>query len=192
MKASVKVTWSKSNHTTCPVLKTQNLPWFSHCSSRAKKTSHKFDFLGPVRGSGPWFRVGKEWRWTGHRGTVIYFQKVQTFTMYCRGAGGVSQELMLDVGAQSTLEPMKLEGVSVRLVMRAKTCTLTGKRSQSVKELGYYLLCREKSLGNVRGQRSDNVVGDYSTFERSPEIPGLEVKTQTVLQKTVGKHYFAF
>lgn len=80
------------------ILKIQTLLWFSHCSSRAKKTSHKFDSLRPVRGSGLGSRIGKE-RWTGHRGTVIYFQKVQTFTMYCSGAGGVSQELLLDVGA---------------------------------------------------------------------------------------------
>lgn len=91
---------------------------------RQRRPPISLTFWAPSEASGLWFRVGME-RWTGHRGTVLRVQKVQTFSMCC-SAGGVSQELLLDVAAESTPEPTKPEGVSVRSVMRAKTCTLTG------------------------------------------------------------------
>lgn len=101
VEASVKVTGSSSKPPNMSNIENSDSPpAFQVQPQRQRRPPVSLSPWAPSEASGLRFRVGMENR-TGHRGTVPRFQKVQTSSMCC-GAGGASQELLLDVGAGST------------------------------------------------------------------------------------------
>lgn len=134
VEASVKVTGEQVQPHNMSNIENSDSPLaFQVQLQRQRRPPVSLTFWAPSEASGLRFRVGTE-RWTGHRGTVLRFQKVQTFSMCC-SAGGVSQELLLDVAAESTPEPTKPEGVSVRFGYESKNLHTHWWHSRSVKEL---------------------------------------------------------